>query len=489
MADDWQPVQKDDWAPVGPQGFTANAMDFVKSIPGGLLKGFTGGVNSNPALMQDEQMAEQQARQATAETVANQIHKPEGGVGKIGSAIGEGLGNPISWVGPGGAALKGVGAVLSSGGGEAARQTAEGTAFEKPAQLAGGLAGGMAAVKVAGVKAPKAKTPDYRELKDAATRDYTEARNTGYALDPQGAESFGSRLKQELAGPNHGFVGGANGDARKTFAFLDDVHKPFDPSNPVGKTPRTIDQSGADVVRPLTASDIDAKRKFLARLARETVEGKPTPDAAAATVALGYFNKYLENPPKNHVVAGSAEDYVRATRRGNANYAAAQKLRVVDQKVANAQRNTEGSIAASLDNQIKSQIRNGILNRPQAQRGWSPEALAQANKVNSGTVTSNILRNMGRGGSGVIPIMAQAAAAPGVAALGGPVGLALQGGLAAILYGSKKTAERMTLKEAKKLAEMLAQDSPEYQSRVANLPPTDLTPNKAALIRALLGQQ
>jgi hypothetical protein len=472
--EDYAPAERGPWAdyakPEGPQGFTANAMDFMKSIPGGLLKGFTGGVNSNPALMQDEQMAEQQARQATAETVANQIHKPEGGVGKIGSAIGEGVGNPISWVGPGGAALKGVGAVLSSGGGEAARQTAEGTAFEKPAQLAGGLAGGMAAVKVAGVKAPKAKTPDYRELKDAASSDYNTARALGLELHPQGAASFASKVEQELSGPQHGFTGGQYGDAPKVFSVLDTLQNP-----PAGAT--------------VTASNIDAIRKNLARQARETSEGKPTPNAAAATVALQRFNEYTESLPKNHIMAGSAEDYVRATKRGNANYSAAQRLRVVDQKVANAQRNTEGSIAASLDNQIKSQIRNGILNRPQAQRGWSPEELAQANKVNSGTATSNTLRQIGRGGSGVIPLFAQAAAAPGVAAVGGPVGLALQGALAATLYGSKKTAERMTLSQAKKLAEMLAQRSPEYQSRVANLAQTDMTPNKAALVRALLGQQ
>ncbi len=179
-------------------------------------------------------------------------------------------------------------------------------------------------------------------------------------------------------------------------------------------------------------------------------------------MALGHLNNYTENIPTNHILAGDAAEYLRATKQGNANYAAAQRVRTVDAKINNATLNTEGSIATSLDNQIKSQIRP-ILKSEKAQRGFTAEELAALRGVNKGTVTSNILRQLGRGGSGVVPIgMHLAAAAPAAAATGG-TSLIAQALLAAGLYGAKKTAEGMTKGQAQRAAEMLAKRSPEYQ--------------------------
>jgi hypothetical protein len=458
-----------------PRGFVENAVDFAKSIPRGMVTGFTSLPNPNMALSGDEMASDMQGRARAAETVKAPLPVPQGPAGKFGEAIGEGLGNPLSYVGPGSAALKLGGSVLSSAGGEAGRQAAEGTAFEKPAQIAGALAGGTAGAKALGPGAPKAAAPTYRELKDAATSDYKAARASDLQLHPKGVSQFASKVEQELIGPEHGFTAR---DAPKTFAVLSDLEQ----------SPARIAAAAKNdpsVTGSVSASDFDAIRKNLGRLSRETNEGKPTPEAAAASVALENLNKYTENIPQHHILAGNASDYVRATQQGNANYAAAQRVRVVDKKIADATRNTEGAIATSLDNQLKSQIRNSILNNPKAQRGWTPEELAAANKVNKGTVTSNILRQLGRGGSGVVPIgMQLAAAAPAAAATGG-TSLIAQALLAAGLYGAKKTAEGMTKSRANDLAEMLAKRSPEYKSRAAPAP--DNSPHQAALIRALLG--
>lgn len=456
--------------PAEPQGFAANAMDFVKSIPRGLVSGLTSAPNTSTMFtgshLENELTRTAPEKLQATESLKNSTYAPQGRAGKFGEAVGEGLGNPVSYLGPGGVGLKTGAAILSSLGGEGGRQVAEGTVFEKPAQIAGSVAGGVAGAKALGPSSPKAAVPTYRELKDAAGRDYNAARNSGLELHPQGVASVASRVEQELAGPNHGFTGGQFGDAPKTFSVLDTLQKP-----PVGAT--------------VTASNVDAIRKNLGRLARETSEGKPTPDAAAASVALENLNKYVENIPPSHVLAGDAAEYVRATKQGNANYAAAQRVRVVDQKIANAERNTEGAIATSLDNQIKSQVRT-ILNNPKAQRGWTPEELDAANIVNKGTVTSNTLRQLGRGGSGVVPIgMHLAAAAPAAAATGG-VSLVAQALLAAGLYGAKKTAEGMTKSRANELAELLAKRSPEYQARAAALPAPDKSAATAAVIRALL---
>lgn len=452
-----------------PQGFAANAMDFLKSIPRGLVTGFTSLPNPNMALMPDEQGADMQGRAAAAQTVKEFLPAPQGPVGKVGEAAGEGLGNPISWYGPGGAALKIGGAVLSSVVGEVARQAAEGTKFEKPAQIAGAVAGGAAAVKTLGPRAPKAANPTYRELKDTATDQYTAARNTGVEFSPRGVAQFGSRVEQELAGPNHGFTGGPDGVAPKTFAVLQRIQNP-----PPGAT--------------ITASNIDALRKNLGMLSRQTADGRPTPDAAAASIALKNLNEYLESPPPGHVVAGDAQQYIRLTKEANANYAAGQRVREWETRLDNAQLDASGQIAGSLENRQKIAARQ-ILKSPAKARGYSEAEKSQLKLVNSGGPASNALRQLGRGGAGVIPLMGQLAAAGPVAAAAGPVGLAVQGTIAAALYGARKGSEAITNHRAQKLVKMLAQRSPEFERRLRNLPPADTAAGKAALLRALMGVQ
>lgn len=455
-----------------PQGFAANAMDFLKSIPRGMVTGFTSLPNPNPALMEDERSAEMQGRAAAADTVKAPLHAPAGRAGRFGEAIGEGLGNPLSYAGPGSAALKIGGALMSSAGGEAAAQGAEGTVLEQPARIAGALAGGVAAGKSLGPRPPKAAVPTADELFSAGKAGYQTARNSGLELSPQGVSSWAAKTQQELVGPDHGFTGGLQGTAPKTFGVLDTLQNAPD---------------GAIV----TASNIDTIRRNLQHIASETqpAQGgfaKPTPDAAAASAALRRLNEYSESVPSGHVLAGSAEDYVRATREANANWGAGSRVKDFDTRLTKAENATDRQVAGSLDSQIK--IKAGqLLDNPQKTRGLNDAELEQLQLVNSGDWKSNMLRQLGRGGAGVIPIAGQLAAAGPVFSVAGLPGLAAQGALAAGLYGARKGSEAMTKSRAKDLAEMLAKRSPEYERRAAALPSPDNSPQKMAIIRALLG--
>jgi hypothetical protein len=62
-------------------------------------------------------------------------------------AIGEALGNPGSYFGPGGLPAKAIMAAASGAGSEAAGQATEGTGLETPARIAGGLLGGPLAAR------------------------------------------------------------------------------------------------------------------------------------------------------------------------------------------------------------------------------------------------------------------------------------------------------------------------------------------------------
>jgi hypothetical protein len=178
-------------------------------------------------------------------------------------------------------------------------------------------------------------------------------------------------------------------------------------------------------------------------------------------------------------------DYVRATKQANANYGAAQRVRNVEQKLGNAQDNYEGQIAGNLASQVKSQLRP-ILKNSKSQRGFTPEEIAAVRGVNRGTVTSNILSQLGRAGAGVVPLSMQVAAGTPTALMTGGASIAPQIGLAAALYGARKGGEALTRRQASKLVELLAKRSPLYEERAKALPLPDQGARTSALIRALI---
>lgn len=468
----FQILQSQIGRPKAPEGLGANAADFAKSIPRGMVQGLLNATSGPvapeaPVFNNPVDFMPAQERMKGVESQTGPMYQPQGRAGKFGEAIGEGLGNPLSYVGPGTLPLK-IGAnVLSSAGGEAAGQATEGTQYEGSARIAGALAGGAAGVKAFGPSAPKAAIPTQQELRAAADQGYNAARNSGVELNPKGFADFAAKNQQDLTvGPKYAFTGGENGTAPKTLALLDELQN----------TPAGAIQ---------TPANIDTIRRRISDIAGETKEFKPTSDAKAAMVLKRQLDNYLENLPENSVVAGNPANYVQAIKQANGNYAAASRLGKVDARVDQAENSANRQIAGSLDNRIKSRV-GSLLDNPKSLRGFSPEEVAQVQKVNDGTLTSNILRQLGRGGSGVVPIMAHMATAGPMAAATGGASVPLQAALAAALYGSKKTAERMTVKQAGKLAEMLAKRSPLYESRVNALPPPDTVSNKAAIIRALL---
>jgi hypothetical protein len=84
--------------------------DFLKSIPRGIMGGLSqAGSALGQATMhemgQPENAAEipnaEQTVQHLEQNITGDLHKPEGRAGKFGAAIGESVGNPASYIGPG----------------------------------------------------------------------------------------------------------------------------------------------------------------------------------------------------------------------------------------------------------------------------------------------------------------------------------------------------------------------------------------------------
>lgn len=469
-----------------PQSLGGKAMDFFKSIPGGALGGLSSALSAGGQAAQLEMGQPvdvpnpHQTKQSLEQNVTGELPKPQGRAGRYGETVGEFLGNPGSYVGPGGALLKLGGAVAGGLASEAGGQATEGTPYETAGRIGGALAGGVAAGKTLAPAMPRATTPTLPELKGAATRGgqfggYEGALQSDMRLKPSGFQEFAKDLERELSGPPHGFSGGERGTASKTFDVLERVRDPI-------RTPADLPPDY------FTAANLDTVRANLKNIAKEVQQTQggavvPTPDASAATIALKRLAAYTENIPQAHIMAGDASAYSNAIKEANANYGAYARGRDFDARLTKAENATDRQIAGSLDAQIK-QKAGQILDR--GARGMNEAERAQVQLINSGTLGSNTLRQLGRGGAGVVPLMGQAAIAGPLAAATGGASVIPQLGLMAALYGARKGSEAITKGRANKLAEMLAQRSPEYERRVANLPAANPAPNTAALARALM---
>lgn len=437
--------------------------DFFASIPRGVISGLanTASLSGDAAQIEMGQPltgpSGPEATKILEQNVTGPLPQPQGMAGRFGASMGEALGTPTSFIGPGGLSLKAGGAALSGLGGQAGEETGL-----PGGRLLGSLAGGVAANKAFGPTQEVAAIPTRPELKAEAKVDYQRAIDSGFKIDPSALKNFAIGAEQDLINAGH--------DSDKITRFVQNLQK--------------IPESG-DATTSVTAQNLDSIRKYLGRVSRETQPGapyKPTSDAAAAQAVMGRFKDFIENPPPGSVVAGDPEAYTSAIKSGNANYAAGERVGALDFRANKAQNAAERNVAGSLANQIRSRV-GGMVDNPALTRGYTPEEFAQLQKINSGDLGSNIVRQFGRGGAlHVIPIGMQLAAAAKTGGMSVP--------LWAGMVGARLADNAILKSRAQNLSNMLAQRSPLYQNRANALSTTSMLPNQMQLLRSsILGIQ
>ncbi len=461
---------------------TSPVADFFKSIPRGVIGGLASTSSipepGSPIPIANELLTPAPEMVRAAESgLTGPLHQPEGRLGQLGASVGQGLGNPLSWVGPGSLPFKAAGSVLGSLGSEGGRQAAEGTPFEIPAQIAGGLAGGTAAVKAMGAKPLAAAVPNSQELRAVKDAGYQAARDADLVLDPHGPASMAAQWEHELTnGPKYAFTGGTNGTAPKTLAALAEA--------------QTVPTASAGERATVTGANLDTLRIKLNNIASETHEFKPTPDAKAAMVAKQRLAEYTENIPQDHILAGDAKAYGSQTKTANANNAAFRRVSGFEQKLTNSTDATEGSIAVKIDNKIKSNLRNGYLTNDKKQRGLTQDEVAAIRQTNRGSFPERALRQVGRfAPEGPMNLALHVGTGLGAAAATGGVSIPIQIAAALGASAAKHAAQRMTKNNAANVLEMLAMRSPEYKKRAAltnlfNELMQDKLSNPAAVLRS-----
>jgi hypothetical protein len=216
---------------------------------------------------------------------------------------------------------------LSGLGSEGAGQMMEGTSWETPGRIIGGLTGGAAGAKVL---APRpVPGPTIGQVKEAASAGYKNPAIEPVVFKPQVIENLASQISGELRR--------ARLNARlapQTHALVQEMRQPV-----TGSTFHRIE-------------DVDATRQILGRLARNS--SNPI-EQAAASKAIDRIDKYMANLPQSHLIVGDAVAANAMLREARANYAGAkaaeranEKLRNAEPEAAKASRGNADAVTAAI---------------------------------------------------------------------------------------------------------------------------------------------
>jgi hypothetical protein len=178
--------------------------DFFRSIPRGFVSGLTSaasalGQSEANLTMPPERAAEvpgpERSTELVEQTMTGPMHRPETTAGRYGASVGETLGNPASWVGPGGTAVKTAANVLAGAGAQAGEELTG----SRVGRFIGGVAGGLLpdvgrglAVSTRGMRNPEAAAT--ADVANAVTRDREGRIARGGTASP-----FTSRQEAEMA--------------------------------------------------------------------------------------------------------------------------------------------------------------------------------------------------------------------------------------------------------------------------------------------------
>jgi hypothetical protein len=183
---------------------SSGMMDFFKSIPRGIVSGLSGaasvlGQSEANLTMPPERAAEvpgpEKSTELVEQHVTGALPRPEGTAGRYGASVGETLGNPASWMGPGGPAVKTAANVLAGAGAQAGEELTG----SRAGRFVGGMAGGILPdvgrglwTSTRGLRDPEAAAA--ADVANAVTRDRESRIARGGTASP-----FTPRQENEMA--------------------------------------------------------------------------------------------------------------------------------------------------------------------------------------------------------------------------------------------------------------------------------------------------
>jgi hypothetical protein len=349
---------------------------------------------------------------------------------------------------------------------EAAGALTKGMAAEPYARVAGALAGGVGASKVANsmaeARALKAATPSLADVKSEATSAYDAltARNVATPLPPQSIP-----------------VNVAGGRATVQQSTLDSVANDIrDTLNKRGIRPSNAGSvhSALDEIRvPATAGAPDVADLVAARQSIKELLGKQDTNKSGAFVALGKLEQAIEQ---------NSPGTMKAIREADKNYAAAKAAEALDKRLAKAELRAAGENSGmNVGNKIRQNITT-YLGSNEA-KYLSAETKADLEKIVRGTASQNTMRAVANllGGGGGLGMLAGGTAGYQAGGWGGAAAGAAAG------RAFKSLNNRSVTKQAEQVGRNIRMRSPLGQQSPLVLPPMT-NPLLGGLLPALLAR-
>jgi hypothetical protein len=450
------------------------ALDVIKQVPSGLLTG-TEAVATFPAqaasfvgglvkpLLPELETPEQEANRAKLREliekqrgggIAGMLPEPTTTAGRyartaaefVPSAVGGARATQFS-VPRAGAIGAGAGAAS-----EAAGQATEGTGWETPARVGAALLTGGLAGKVAETRAARTLPAQIRQQVEAAgDRGFDQFRASGFSFDPTAAPTYSQVLKQNLA--QEGFT---RNTAGPVWTILDDIER-----NPF-----------------TTPQEMQARYKELGRVSKREPE-----QAQAARIAQERLLTFAENPAPWLVTGGDPAAGTALLREANANWAAAKRAELLDQRINTAELKAGSTYSGlNLENQLRQRV--GALGQPErlgGMRGATPAERQAFINFAEGSALQNIGRYAGKylGGGGGLGALAAGSAGAGAGAYFGLDPLTYGGATTLAGLGLTRFGNAAALRRARELELMLmrrAPAAPDTMPGLRSLLPGSLTP-------------
>jgi hypothetical protein len=311
--------------------------------------------------------------------------------------------------------------------------------IQRSAQLAqavpmGPAPGGMLArpnvadqALLANTPAKAASVPSVAELKSAASAGYQSSEVKGLVIKPEAVQSLSQSIVTKLSD-----AGLDENLAPKTFGILSKLDKAPEGAVVTGDNLQSLRRTLGNA-----AGSIDPTERLAAKSAMETLDG------------------FLSSIPTESVVAGDATKAAQTLGTARANYASAMQAENIDKKAIQAElRAAAANSGQNVANTVRQRMADIIL-KPAERRGYTPDELAQMEKIVRGGIIDNALRGAGNllgGGGGMGAVIS---AGVGGFATGGP------GAVAPVIgYALKRLGNAMTLRQAEKLSEMVRSRAP-----------------------------
>jgi hypothetical protein len=423
-------------------------LEFARAVPRGMVRGAAGTASFLGAMGRGEieaasapfggprDLPPAATTEQLTEPIAGAIERTTGGYipmekpttpsGEAGQRVGEFLGDPMTWLGPGGPIRKIVSATLG-GIGSYIGEKLGGTKGAVIGGVTGGAVGGFGAgTRGLPQRVPRAirNRTDEEALRAASKAGYQQLEQSPFMMTTMEASQLRGAIENQLRADNF-----PDWLVSKTYKALEHLTE-------TSAHPATIRQPGL-----ITVGEVERVRQVLNKVRRE---GGNESDAASS--AIEGLDDYLMNLP------GVGEAAIQA--RGN--WAAYKRGQMVEEAIRRGtERAKTAGTGANVDNSIKQEFRK-LKNKKYYESSFTPQERAEIDRVIDPGVALDVARWMSRfSPRHIIP------AALGLAGIGHLTGSTLDQ-LAMLTTGevAKQYVTRMTTKRAGRLLEATRARSP-----------------------------